>query len=48
MDQMNAFTDPIVTESPIPLEVLYNSEIEKIRVLEYEKQAAPCPIKFDI
>lgn len=46
--QMTAFMNPVVHESDIPLQVLYNQKIERIRVLEYERHSAPLPIMFDI
>ena len=38
----------IIKESAIPLQVLYNRKVERIRVMEYDKSLAPAPIKFDI
>ena len=35
-------------ESSIPLAVLYNTRVERIRVLEYEKNYPPQPVHFDI
>lgn len=37
-----------VKESTIPLEILYNNKVERIRTLEYSKNKPPMPIHFDI
>ena len=47
-NQMTAFHDPIARESQLPIQVLYNAKIERIRVLEYERHSVPLPIKFDV
>ena len=38
----------IIKESPVPLQVLYNRKIDRIRVLEFDMQIPPAAIKFDI
>ena len=45
---MTAFRNPVVTESSIPIQVLYNMKIERIRILEYEKRSPPLPIHYNI
>ena len=37
-----------INESPIPLQVLYNEKVERIRMLEHDMRIAPASIKFDI
>ena len=38
----------MIAESTLPLQVLYNSKIERIRFLEYEIERPPQPIKYEI
>ena len=45
---MTAMINPQVFESDLPLQVLYNDKIEHIRMLEYNRDAAPHAIKFDL
>lgn len=46
--KLNGVINAVVRESPIPIEVIYNKEVEKLRIEEYDAKAAPMPIKFDI
>ena len=39
--------NPVVTESKLPLSLVYNDKIERIRVFEYESSTPPQPIKFE-
>lgn len=47
-DQMTALTNPVVKESSLPLQILFNDKFERIRVAEYETETAPKPIKYEI
>ena len=37
-----------IKESPLPLQVIFNAKVEKIRFTEYENKHFPQPIRFDI
>ena len=45
---ITAMGKPRVTESSLPIQVLYNSKIELIRLNEFEANSVLQPIKFDI
>ena len=46
--QMTGMVNPVISESTLPIQVIYNSKIERIRILEFETEKAPQPVKFDI
>ena len=45
---MTGMVNPIIEESSIPIQVLYNKKIDKIRFLEYEGKSNEQPIRFNI
>ena len=45
---MTGMVNPVIAESSLPIQVIYNSKIERIRILEFEIEKPPEPVKFDI
>lgn len=45
---MTGMVNPVISESTLPIQVIYNSKIERIRILEFETEKPPQPVKFDI
>ena len=39
---------PRVLQSHLPIQVIYNSEVDRIRAMEQDNESAPAPIHFTI
>ena len=46
--KLNGVSFTKIIESPIPIQVLYNDKIERIRLDESDYNSPPTPLKFDI